>query len=108
MKLVKFAYCSVVVVALVLATGVWKPIAKASASNSASAVPSFKVDANWPKPLPAPIGVDGVAHTWVQGEVAGVCIDADDNVFTVNRAWETGVTIAGVTPGERVGSNQRE
>jgi hypothetical protein len=107
MKCAKLLYCCVVVVALILATGLWKPITKASANNSnqaATAVPSFRVDASWPKPLPAPLGVDGVAHTWVQGEVAGVCIDADDNVFTVNRAWETGVTIAGVTQGNESGA----
>ena len=107
MKCAKLLYCCVVVVALILATGLWKPITKASADNSnqaATAVPSFRVDASWPKPLPAPIGVDGVAHTWVQGEVAGVCVDADDNVFTVNRAWETGVTIAGVIQGNESGA----
>ena len=107
MKCAKLIYCSVVVVALILATGLWKPITKASAKNSnqvGDEVPSFRVDASWPKPLPAPLGVDGIAHTWVQGEVAGVCIDADDNVFTVNRAWETGVTIAGVIQGDESGA----
>ena len=36
----------------------------------------FVVDSNWPKPLP---------DNWVIGQVSGVCVDAQDNVFIVNR-----------------------
>src|SRR5271163_2783647 len=38
--------------------------------------PKFAVDPNWPKPLP---------EHWVIGQVSGVCVDAQDNVFIVNR-----------------------
>ena len=38
--------------------------------------PKFAVDPNWPKPLPG---------NWVIGQVSGVCVDAQDNVFIVNR-----------------------
>src|SRR5271170_8193274 len=38
--------------------------------------PQFVVDPNWPKPLP---------EKWVTGQVSGVCVDAQDNVFIVNR-----------------------
>ncbi len=38
--------------------------------------PQFAVDADWPKPLP---------ENWVIGQVSGVCVDAQDNVFIVNR-----------------------
>src|SRR5271167_4986973 len=38
--------------------------------------PNFVVDPNWPKPLP---------KNWVIGQVSGVCVDAQDNVFIVNR-----------------------
>jgi len=38
--------------------------------------PKFVVDPNWPKPLP---------EHWVIGQVSGVCVDAQDNVFIVNR-----------------------
>ena len=38
--------------------------------------PKFVVDPSWPKPLPA---------NWVIGQVSGVCVDAQDNVFIVNR-----------------------
>ena len=34
------------------------------------------VDPDWPKPLP---------KNWVLGQVSGVCVDAQDNVFIVNR-----------------------
>ena len=36
----------------------------------------FVVDLNWPKPLPG---------KWVIGQVSGVCVDAQDHVFIVNR-----------------------
>src|SRR5262249_1976916 len=49
--------------------------------------PSFVLDPSWPKPLPAPV-TNGVAHTWVQGEVAGNCVDLQNNVYTFNRGWE--------------------
>jgi hypothetical protein len=38
--------------------------------------PEFVVDPNWPKPLP---------KDWVIGQVSGVCVDAQDHVFIVNR-----------------------
>jgi len=38
--------------------------------------PTFLVDPSWPKPLP---------ENWVNGQVSGVCVDAQDNVFIVNR-----------------------
>src|SRR6202023_2285885 len=38
--------------------------------------PKFVVDPSWPKPLPG---------KWVVGQVSGVCVDAQDNVFIVNR-----------------------
>lgn len=36
----------------------------------------FVVDPNWPKPLPG---------NWVIGQVSGVCVDAQDHVFIVDR-----------------------
>ena len=36
----------------------------------------FEVDPAWPKPLP---------NNWVLGQVSGVCVDSQDNVFIVNR-----------------------
>jgi len=39
--------------------------------------PKFEVDPFWPKPLP---------DNWVTGEIGGVCVDAQDHVFILNRA----------------------
>jgi hypothetical protein len=41
-----------------------------------SGAPKFEVDSTWPKPLP---------EKWVNGQVSGVCVDAQDHVFIVNR-----------------------
>src|SRR5437868_10234845 len=38
--------------------------------------PKFEVDTSWPKPLP---------NNWTTGQVGGVCVDAQDNIFIVNR-----------------------
>src|SRR5271157_226465 len=38
--------------------------------------PKFVVDPSWPQPLP---------DNWINGQVSGVCVDAQDNVFIVNR-----------------------
>ena len=74
---------------LVVATG-------GSLSDAAPPItPVFAVDASWPNPLPAPVDVNGVARSWVQGEVAGSCIDQHDNVYPSSRGWEVGVTVNG-------------
>ena len=77
---------------------------KSLADGNKGQNPVFAVDASWPLPLPAPVGDDGKAHTWVQGEVAGNCIDQHDNVYTFNRGWEVGVTINGVLQGNQSGA----
>ena len=89
-----------VVVSLV-ATGFWQPAANADNSRRG---PTFAVDPLWPKPLPAPVGADGVAHRWVTGEIAGVCMDKYDNVYTFNRGWEVGATVNGVLQGNELGA----
>ena len=83
--------------AVIVAVSGWGP--KAVGDNSQNT--AFAVDPSWPKPLPAPVGTDGVAHTWVTGEVAGSCTDKGDNVYTFNRGWEVGVTINGVLQGNQ-------
>jgi NHL repeat len=88
-------------VATVVAIGGWQ---RASADDKIKRNPVFEVDAAWPKPLPAPVDSSGVAHTWVQGEVAGSCIDMRDNVFTFNRGWEVGATVNGTLQGNLSGA----
>jgi hypothetical protein len=82
--------------ALVAAAGIgaWTTQIQAT-PPSAPKVPVLKLDPNWPKlPLPSagdfgtPIAVStatGKPKPWITGEVAGTCVDSQDNVFTVNR-----------------------
>jgi DNA-binding beta-propeller fold protein YncE len=42
----------------------------------AQTAPKFEIDASWPKDLP---------EGWITGQLGGVCTDADDNVYVVNR-----------------------
>src|SRR5438067_719365 len=101
MKSRRHAYVGAVAVAAVLsAFVVGRPLADGNKGRN----PAFAVDASWPLPLPAPVGADGKAHTWVQGEVAGNCIDQHDNVYTFNRGWEVGVTVNGALQGNESGA----
>ena len=94
----------VLLAAALLVTSGWSLVARAQNAPSFGAKPHFVVDPSWPKPLPAPIGSDGVAHPWVQGEVAGNCVDAHNNVYTFNRGWEVGATVNGVLQGNESGA----
>jgi NHL repeat len=103
MKLKQHAYiAATLLVGVIGAFTVLQPKAEADATKS-SRYPQFIVDPFWPKPLPAPV-TDGVAHTWVSGEVGGTCVDQYDNVYTNNRGWETGVTVDGVLQGNESGA----
>jgi DNA-binding beta-propeller fold protein YncE len=42
----------------------------------AQPAPKYEVDASWPKPFP---------NRWVVGGLGGVCVDAQDHVFILNR-----------------------
>ena len=98
-----YAYLSGAVVAAI-AFAIVGGNSLADGNSNGSRQPEFAVDASWPQPLPAPVGDDGKAHTWVQGEVAGSCIDQHDNVYTFNRGWEVGVTVNGVLQGNQGGA----
>src|SRR5882724_13599915 len=56
-----------------LATGV---VWSASVIRAQSAAPKYEVDSTWPKPFP---------DRWVIGGLGGVCVDANDHVFVLNR-----------------------
>jgi hypothetical protein len=103
MKNGRFVYLSAVAFALVIALGVWKPL-HVQADHHGDGTPRFQVDPFWPKPLPAPVGADGVAHRWVQGEVAGSCTDQYDNVYTFNRGWEVGLIVNGALQNNQSGA----
>src|SRR6185369_6695473 len=45
-------------------------------SAFANDFPKFQVDASWPKPLP---------NNWIIGQAAGVAVDAQDNVWVIQR-----------------------
>jgi NHL repeat len=63
----------------ILSLGIWGSLpneAKAQSGQQAVDLPKFEVDLFWPKPLP---------NNWVTGEIGGVCVDAQDHVFILNR-----------------------
>jgi len=101
MKVGRYVYPIAVLLTLAIGFGVWQPKIVKAVSDSD---PKFTVDTSWPKPLPAPVGTDGVAHRWVTGEVAGTCVDSNNRIFTVNRGWEVGVTVGGVIQGNESGA----
>ncbi|HEX4326682.1 MAG TPA: hypothetical protein VH105_07665 [Burkholderiales bacterium] len=49
---------------------------QALAQGSSQRVPQFKVDPFWPKALPG---------NWILGQVAGIAVDKDDNVWLIHR-----------------------
>ncbi|MFT5143197.1 MAG: 2-keto-4-pentenoate hydratase/2-oxohepta-3-ene-1,7-dioic acid hydratase in catechol pathway [Rhodothermales bacterium] len=51
-------------------------VAHGAASSVIQAPTSFAVDASWPKPLP---------NNWILGQVSGVDVDADGNIWIVHR-----------------------
>jgi sugar lactone lactonase YvrE len=59
-------------IGLAIAPGIFSPQPLQAQGN----VPKYEVDPSWPKPLP---------DNWVTGQIGGVCIDAQDHVFALNR-----------------------
>src|SRR5262247_1011202 len=86
MRVWRWIYVGALALCLVVGLGVWNPLSQLNATNSL--VPRFVVDAFWPKPLP----VDkDTGKPWVTGEVGGTCVDSNDHVITVNRAFQNGL-----------------
>jgi len=125
MKSGRYLYAGALVVALVVGLGLWKPShVKADRDD----VPKFRVDATWPQELPAPVGYNPLGwptpggfpvtngtttysaaynttgNRWVQGEVAGNATDQWDNIYTINRAWQIGASVNGVTQNNESGA----
>ena len=84
----RLLYVGALVPVVIVALGVWSPFTAATA-NGGPAMPRYRVDPFWPKPLPVDAAATnpatGMAKPWVTGEVAGTCVDSNDHVFTVNR-----------------------
>src|SRR2546427_730921 len=47
-----------------------------TAARAQSGAPRYEADVSWPKPMP---------DRWVLGGLGGVCVDAQDHVFILNR-----------------------
>ena len=56
-------------------------IASPESLHAQTGAPRFEVDPYWPKPLPG---------RWVTGEIGGLCVDAKDHVFLVQRVNDVG------------------
>ena len=72
----RMTYLRALLLAAVLTLGIG-PSALSQTIAAAAEMPGFKLDASWPKPLP---------NNWILGQVAGIAVDADDNVWIVQRA----------------------
>jgi DNA-binding beta-propeller fold protein YncE len=72
---VRVAAAAVFALGLVVLGSFPKGLAAQSGQQTVAA-PKFEVDPFWPKQLP---------DNWVTGEIGGVCVDAQDHVFILNR-----------------------
>jgi len=73
------ARVTAITIAFGLVTGIgqaWGAQVNAQSVKQHVEPPTFEVDPYWPKPLP---------DRWITGESGGVCIDAHDHVFIINR-----------------------
>ena len=77
-KTARQAWSALALLALGASLAICNPFAPAAsaAAGPTGTVPKYEVDPSWPKPLP---------NKWLTGDVGGVCVDAKDHVFIVNR-----------------------
>ena len=68
--------CSRVATALLCAASLAGLVAGCAAPMSGSAAPTWRVEANWPKPLP---------NQWILGQVSGIATSDDDHVWVLQR-----------------------
>ncbi|HSH74471.1 MAG TPA: hypothetical protein VLA09_02110 [Longimicrobiales bacterium] len=61
----------------------------ASGASVPAGLPQFAVDPFWPRPLP---------NNWILGQVSGLDVDEDGNVWIIHRPWTVQGTNAGSTP----------
>jgi hypothetical protein len=94
MRASHYVYAGAITLAAAAALGVATTTVTQAVPPSKPKVPVLRVDPNWPKPLPVagqfgtPPDINtatGKPKPWITGEVAGTCVDSQDNIFTVNR-----------------------
>jgi hypothetical protein len=90
MKFRRPVYVGGILLTLIVAVGLWHPATGTANTAQTGQSPQFKVDPNWPKPLPNPKDAMGVQHQWVAGQVGGDCVDSHDHIFALNRAFQDG------------------
>jgi DNA-binding beta-propeller fold protein YncE len=77
MRVGRYIFAGAVVAAPFLALSLWNPsVITGNARADKFDTPKYKVDPSWPKPLP---------HQWQIGQVPGIAVDKDDNIWIVQR-----------------------
>jgi NHL repeat len=78
MKLGRYAYAAILLAAAVVAVGLWTPVGgrQPRGADRDNVAPTFQVDPFWPKPLP---------NNWLLGQVAGIAVDAEDDIWIIQR-----------------------
>ena len=74
-RLARYVYGGATLVALAVALGLWNPFPETAGADRGGG-PRYRVDPSWPKPLP---------NQWQIGQVPGIAVDRDDNVWIVQR-----------------------
>ena len=63
-------------VSAVLAAAVLIGVTALARPAAAGDIPTFAVDASWPKPLP---------NNWILGQVGGITVDSKDHIWLIHR-----------------------
>ena len=63
-------------VSAVIAAGILIVAPTLSRSGHAGEIPTFAVDASWPKPLP---------NNWILGQVGGITVDSEGHIWVIHR-----------------------
>ncbi len=72
----RYVYAGAVIIAFIVAFGLWNPFMTESVRADLFGVPRYRVDPSWPRPLP---------NNWQIGQVPGIAVDKHDNIWIVQR-----------------------
>jgi hypothetical protein len=75
-RVVRYVYAGAVIIAFIVAFGLWNPFMTESVRADLFGTPRYRVDPSWPRPLP---------HKWQIGQVPGIAVDRHDNIWIVQR-----------------------